>query len=194
MFRTTITNDEINQMPVEQFRGRILVVDDEKSMHKAGQILQGETLLGFDTETRPAFTKGVQHDTALVQISTADTALLFRLKHIRFSDDVRRVLESPRVLKIGAAIRDDIKGMQKMSHLRPGGFVDLQSIVGRWGINELSVKKMAAIVLGIKVSKAQRLTNWEAASLTPAQQSYAATDAWVCREIYLRLQQAPPLK
>ncbi|WP_298064587.1 3'-5' exonuclease [uncultured Rikenella sp.] len=187
MYQATITNDEINQMPVGHFPGHILVVDSEETMREAETLLQGETLLGYDTETRPSFQKGMKYGMALVQISTADTALLFRIKMAPLSENIRAMLSSPEIIKVGAAIRDDLRGMRQATEFRPAGFVDLQSVVKRWGIEELSVKKMAAIVLGIKVSKAQRLTNWEAVRLTEPQQDYAAMDAWVCREIYLRL-------
>lgn len=189
MYQATITNDEINGMPVGHFPGRVLVVDSEQTMRQAEALLRGETLLGYDTETRPSFQKGTKYGMALVQISTADTALLFRVKMAPLSENIRAVLSSPDIIKVGAALRDDIRGMRKVAEFRPAGFVDLQSVVKRWGIEELSVKKMAAIVLGMKVSKAQRLTNWEAVRLTEPQQDYAAMDAWVCREIYLRLRQ-----
>lgn len=187
MYQATITNDQINEMPVGHFPGRVLVVDSEETMREAEAVLRGQTLLGYDTETRPSFQKGTKYGMALVQISTADTALLFRVKLAPLSENIRAMLSSPEVIKVGAAIRDDIRGMRKVAEFCPAGFIDLQSVVKRWGIEELSVKKMAAIVLGIKVSKAQRLTNWEAVRLTEPQQDYAAMDAWVCREIYLQL-------
>ena len=188
MYQPTITNEEINEMPVGHFPGRVLVVDSEETMREAEAVLQGETLVGYDTETRPSFQKGLKYGMALVQISTADTALLFRVKQVPLSETIRAMLSSPDVIKVGAALRDDIRGMRQVAEFRPAGFVDLQAVVRWWGIEELSVKKMAAIILGIKVSKAQRLTNWEAVRLTEPQQDYAAMDAWVCREIYLRLQ------
>lgn len=192
MYQPTITNDEINLMPVAHFPGRVIVVDSEETMREAEAVLQGQTLVGYDTETRPSFQKGLKYGMALVQISTADTALLFRVKQVPLSESIRAMLSSPEVIKVGAAIRDDIRGMHQVAEFQPAGFVDLQALVKRWGIEELSVKKMAAIVLGVKVSKAQRLTNWEAVRLTEPQQDYAALDAWVCREIYLRLRAENP--
>jgi ribonuclease D len=186
-YQATITNEAINELPVGRFPGRVLVVDSEETMREAEEVLRGVSVVGYDTETRPSFQKGLKYGMALVQISTADTALLFRVKQVPLSAAVCEMLSSPEVLKVGAAIRDDIRGMRTVAEFRPAGFVDLQGVVGRWGIEELSVKKMAAIVLGIKVSKAQRLTNWEAVRLTEPQQEYAAMDAWVCREMYLRL-------
>lgn len=186
-FESTITNEVIDTLPRKEFSGLIVVVDSEKGMEKMVEVLRNERLLGYDTETRPAFKKGVSYPMALLQLSTQDTAFLVRLQRVAMSAGLIELLQSPDIIKVGAAIRDDIKGMQKLKRFKPQGFVDLQQIVERWGIQEKSVKKMAAIVLGIKVSKAQRLSNWEAVSLTPAQQDYAAMDAWVCREIYSQL-------
>lgn len=192
MFPSTITNEQLNELPMRNFEGEIIVIDNEASMERAAGVLQGETLLGFDTETRPAFQKGTRYKMALMQISTADTALLFRLHSCTLSKEVVKILENPGVLKIGAALHDDLSGLQKVCRFRPAGFVDLQSRIEHWGIQEKSVKKMAAIALGIKISKAQRLSNWEAVNLTPSQRDYAAMDAWVCREIYAKLQKIVP--
>lgn len=193
-YRSTITTEEIDTLPVGHFPGRLLVVDSAAAMREAERLLEGETLVGYDTETRPSFERGIRHGVALVQISTADTALLFRIGLQPLSAALCAMLSSPDVVKIGAAIRDDLRGMLRLARFRPAGFVDLQSLVSQWGIEELSVKKLAAIVLGIKISKAQRLTNWEAERLTAAQQDYAAMDAWVCREIYLRLRADDPAR
>lgn len=187
MFAATVTNEEINQLPVVHFTGKVIVVDSAQKMEQAEQALKNARIIGFDTETRPAFQKGLMYKMSLLQLSTEDTAILFRLHLVELSPAIVDILQSDKVLKIGAAIRDDIKGLQKIKKYKPAGFVDLQSIVGKWGIEGVSVKKMAAIVLGVKVSKAQRLSNWEAGQLTPAQIDYAAIDAWVCREIYVKL-------
>lgn len=187
MYRATITNEEINLMPVTTFTGRIIVADSAETMIMAEQALMQAKVIGFDTETRPSFRKGVSYKTALLQLSTEDTAVLIRLQYVGLSTVIKGILQSPEVLKIGAAIRDDIRGLQQFKRYQPAGFVDLQTIVRRWGIEDLSVKKMAAIVLGVKVSKAQRLSNWEAAQLTHSQMDYAAVDAWVCQRIYTEL-------
>ncbi|MEG1897681.1 MAG: 3'-5' exonuclease, partial [Mucinivorans sp.] len=121
---------------------------------------------------------------ALLQVSTPEVSLLFRVQKVKLTPRIIAILQDKNVLKIGAALRDDIKALQKTQPFTPAGFVDLQTIIPRWGIEEKSVRKMAAIVLGFKVSKAQRLSNWEAVRLTTAQQAYAATDAWVCLRIY----------
>jgi len=170
-------------MPKCAFPGTVEIVDTEEKAVAACAYLMAQSALGFDTETRPSFKAGVSNRT--------DRCFLFRLSQMKFVREVARVLESGDVVKVGAAVRDDIKGLQRLRWFRPQGFVDLQSVAGEWGIEEKSVRKLAAIVLGSSVSKAQRLSNWEAATLTKAQIGYAATDAWVCLEIYNRLMKEP---
>lgn len=186
-YRENISNEEVNALPVGAFGGQIVVVDTPEAIALACEYLAAQPVIGFDTETRPSFTKGVSNKVSLLQLSSGERSFLFRLNKIALERPILRLMESRTTIKIGAAIRDDIKGLQQLRQFNPRGFIDLQSIVGQYGIAELSVRKMAAITLGVKISKAQRLSNWEAASLTPAQQLYAATDAWISREIYVTL-------
>ncbi len=192
-YREHISNEEVNELPLGGFEGRITVVDTPESLAEACTYLSAQPIIGFDTETRPSFTRGVTNKVSLLQLSSGERAFLFRLNKVAMERPLLRLLESPDTLKVGAAIRDDIRGLQKLRHFSHKGFLDLQSLVGEYGIAELSVRKMAAIVLEVKVSKAQRLSNWEAVSLTPAQQLYAATDAWISREIYVQLKRFPPV-
>ena len=182
-----IDNEALEALPSRQFAGRITLVEEEHDIARACNYLLSCPVLGFDTETRPAFTAGTRNKVALLQLSSADECFLFRLCKVRLDKAVLKVLSEPRILKVGAAVRDDLKALQALRHFRPGGFVDLQHIIRDYGIDELGLRKMAAAVLGYKISKAQRLSNWEAAELTTAQQLYAATDAWVSREIYMKL-------
>lgn len=191
-YRANISNDEVTVLPAGIFEGSITVVDTPQALASACAYLAEQPLIGFDTETRPSFTRGSTNKVSLLQLASEGHAFLFRLNKVAVERPLLRLLESSATLKIGAAIRDDIRALQQLRRFDAKGFVDLQSIVGGYGIAELSVRKLAAIVLGIKVSKAQRLSNWEAADLTPAQQRYAATDAWVTREIYVRLTQHTP--
>ncbi len=186
-YSPTIENDEINQLPLIAFGGEIVVVDSQDQVANAVECLQKELVVGYDTETRPSFKKGKNNDVALLQLSGEKKCYLFRLNKIKIDQTLTGLLEDDAVMKIGAAITDDIKIMNKLHRFTPKGFVDLQKIVKEHGIEAISVKKMAAIVLGGKVSKAQRLSNWEAQQLTVPQMIYAATDAWVCREIYMKL-------
>ena len=186
-YQETISNDEVNLLPQGAFPGKIVVVDTPAAIASACDYLLSRDVIGFDTETRPAFSKGVSNKVSLLQLSSGEQAFLFRLNKIALEKPILRVMESASVLKIGAAIRDDIRALQRLRRFSPRGFIDLQSIVGDYGITELSLRKMAAITLRMKISKAQRLSNWEGNVLTPAQQSYAATDAWISREIYVEL-------
>jgi len=186
MFRISISPEEIGALELAAFPGEITVVDalDER-FEAAIRYLKRQKVLGFDTETRPTFTPE-QHSngTALLQLSGSGKAYLFRLQKTGLPRALSAILASPRIIKVGAATTDDVRGLQKIARFVPKSFVDLQSIVWEYGIRDKSVKKMTAIILGVKISKAQQLSNWEAETLTESQQRYAATDAWVCREMY----------
>lgn len=187
VFKNEISKEEVNELPKAVFNGDIFVVSTEVELQKHLPRLIKDNIIGFDTETKPTFKKGQLNGIALLQLATPDIALLIKVKEVGLPVDLIKVLESPRILKIGAAIRDDNRGLQKLVRFTPAGFIDLQSIVSDFGIDSLSVRNLAAIVLGQKVSKSQQLSNWDAPVYTDAQQQYAAIDAWVCREIYLKL-------
>ena len=174
-------------MPAAAYGGRVIVVSDQDQLAEACEYLGRQSVIGFDTETRPAFKKGVVYRVALLQLSTDERCYLIRLCRIQFDKVLAKLLENKDVVKVGAGITNDLRALQALRRFRHDGFVDLQSIVSDWGIDDKSVRKMAAIVLGLRVSKAQRLSNWEATELTKPQQMYAATDAWICSEIYKRL-------
>lgn len=174
-------------MPAANYGGSIIVVSGEAELAEACEYLCRQTVIGFDTETRPSFKAGVIHRVALLQLSTDERCYLIRLCKAPLNKAVTNILSSGEIIKVGAGVANDLNALQKLRHFRHDGFVDLQNIVAEWGIGEKSVRKMAATVLGLRVSKAQRLSNWEAAELTPPQRMYAATDAWICTEIYKRL-------
>jgi len=189
MFQISISPEEISALELAAFPGEIVLVDEEGVvLDKAIRYLKRQRILGFDTETRPTFSPD-QHSsgTALLQLSGGGKAFLFRLKKIGLPRPLAAILANPSIIKVGAATRDDIIGLQKITKFSPKSFVDLQSIVCEYGIRDKSVKKMTAIILGVKISKAQQLSNWEAEHLSESQQRYAATDAWVCREMYQKL-------
>ena len=189
MYKESITPDEIQKLEYTSFPGKIYVIDSVGAeFNRAIAYLRSQRVIGFDTETRPTFSpQQPRYGVALLQLSGKDKAFLFRVNTIGMHRRLCNLLADARVLKIGAAILDDIRGLQKKRDFVPAGFVDLQKIVWEWGIRDKSVKKMAAIILGSRVSKTQQLSNWEAETLSEAQQMYAATDAWVCREMYLKL-------
>ena len=189
MFAESVTPQEIEKLEYASFPGKIYVIDSVGAeFNRAIAYLRSQKIIGFDTETRPTFTPSQpRYGVSLLQLSGQDKAFLFRIKTIGMHRRLCNLLANPKILKIGAAIHDDIRGLQRLRDFIPDGFVDLQKIVWEWGIRDKSVKKMAAITLGIRISKSQQLSNWEAEQLSDAQCLYAATDAWVCREMYLRL-------
>ena len=189
MYRESIDKEELAELPLIQFEGKISLVESNEDYISSIEYLSKQTMLGFDTETKPAFKKGVVYEVALLQLATSDRAFLFRLNKIGLPNSLKNILENPEIQKIGVAIRDDIKGLQKLNHFKPGGFIELQDHVKDYGIQNFSLKKLSAIVLGFRISKSQRVTNWEAPDLSEAQQIYAATDAWVSHRIYESLNQ-----
>ena len=187
MFKAKITKEEVNKMPVVGFDGKITLVDDVSKLQAAIDELRLADVVGVDTETKPSFTRGTHHKVSLVQISTATHCFLFRLNKISFPKELADFLADDKIKKIGLALRDDFNGLIRQRSFKPDNFVDLQSIVMSYGILELGLQKIFAIVFGRKISKAQRLTNWENDVLTDQQQVYAATDAWASLLIYLQL-------
>ena len=190
-FIDKISNEQTALLPAVEFRGEIRIVEQERDIAAACKLLAEQPVIGFDTETRPSFRPGVTFRVSLLQLSTPKVCFLFRLNKIPLAKPILQLLEDKKVLKIGADVAGDLRSLRQIRHFRDGGFVDLQSIASEWGIGEKSLRKLSAIVLGQRVSKAQRLSNWEATTLTDKQQLYAATDAWVCIRIYEQLLRTP---
>lgn len=188
-FIENILPEAIEMMPLASFPGKICVIDSlSEDYRKAIRYLKRQKILGFDTETKPCFTPHTPNPgVALLQLSGGGKAFLFRIKSLGMQRALCNILANPDIVKVGAATTDDVRGLQRYAKFKPASFVDLQKIVPEWGIRDKSVKKMAAIILGVKVSKTQQLSNWEADKLSDPQMKYAATDAWICREMYLRL-------
>ena len=183
--KSTITKAEIAQMPIVQFPGRIFVIYTETDAAKAVAYLKSQQIVGVDTETRPSFKRGRSHKVALLQIATTDTCFLFRLNQIGMPAILQDFLMGD-TLKIGLSLKDDFMMLsrRKEVHAEEGNWIELQDYVGRFGIEDRSLQKIFANLFGKKISKAQRLSNWEAESLSDSQINYAATDAWACVEIY----------
>lgn len=186
-FIPSISNEEVSALPAISFDGEIVVVEDSASLASVCESLSHERLIGFDTETRPSFTAGVVNRVALMQLSTAERCYLIRLNKVPLDKALIDILCDEAVTKVGAGVQNDIRALNMLRHFRARGFVDLQDEVSQFGIEDRSLRKLSGIILGKKVSKAQRLSNWEAKVLTQSQQLYAATDAWVCVEIFRRL-------
>lgn len=184
MFKENITKEELTDLPLRWFEGEIVVVDNFDKLELAVEILSKAKVIGFDTETKPAFKKGVFNKVALLQLSVKNRAFLFRLNKIGLPVEICKILTNPKVIKPGVAINDDIKALNKIKAFIPKGFVELQEHAKSLGITDFSLKKLAAITCGFRISKGQQLSNWEADELTEAQQIYAATDAWAALEIF----------
>ncbi|MBP5539531.1 MAG: 3'-5' exonuclease domain-containing protein 2 [Bacteroidales bacterium] len=189
MFAESIEIDEIVKLEYASFSGEVTVIEEDgPAFEEAVAYLSQRHLLGFDTETRPCFSPlQPRSEVALLQLSSGDRAFLFRLKSLKLKHRLRKILSDPDIIKVGAAVRDDIRGLQRLGQFEAAEFVDLQQIIWQWGVRDKSVKKMAAIILGVRISKTQQLSNWEAAKLSESQIKYAATDAWVCETMYLKL-------
>ena len=192
-FASTVPVDEIEQLEMASFPGEITVVSSDKSdeFEQAMAYLGEQQALGFDTETKPCFVPKVpRNKMAILQLSGPDKAYIFRLQQVGVPPRLAALLGNPGILKIGAAIHDDIRGLQEYRRFIPKGFVDLQRLAPEYGIEEKSVRKMSAIILKKRVSKSQQLSNWESSHLSEAQLRYAAIDAWICREMYYKLKES----
>lgn len=189
-FIPTISNEAVASLEPARFDGKIVVVDTAEALASACADIATHTEVGFDTETRPSFTAGITNKVALMQLSVGDVCYLIRLNRLPLDKALLAILQNPAIKKVGAAVQNDIQRLGELRHFKAAGFVDLQNEVGQFGIEDRSLRKLSGIILGKKVSKAQRLSNWEAHTLTPQQQVYAATDAWVCVEILHALERA----
>ncbi len=187
-YASTISREEVNALPTEQFNGRIVVISEQEAVSGAVAVLRREKVLGFDTETKPSFKKGQIHQVALLQLATKDIAYLFRLNYIGLPPELVNILADENIIKVGAAIKDDILSLQKLTSFVPGGFIELQEYVKEFNIESNALRKISAIVLNFKISKSQQVSNWEREGLTEAQEIYAATDAWVSYMIYQELE------
>ena len=189
IFKARIEKSEINTLPTVSFEGRIITIDTPEAVDQAMKALSTESIIGIDTETRPSFRKGVQHNVSLIQLSTANTCFLIRLHRTGMPDSLIKLLENKKIAKIGLSLHDDYQALCKRRTFKAGNFIDLQKYVGEFGIEEMSLQKIYAIVFGQRISKSQQLTNWENDVLTDKQKLYAATDAWACLKIYNLLKQ-----
>jgi len=183
------TKDDINAMPLRRYEGPVAVVRTEKQRTQALREMEGETLLGFDTETRPVFKKGRRPGPpALIQLATAACVYVFQINLLPMCNGLCDLMEDNRVIKTGVAVRDDILGLQKMADFEPRRFIDLSEITTAASMQTHGLRNMAANLLGFRISKSAQCSNWAKDNLTPQQVNYAATDAWVSRELYLALE------
>lgn len=183
----SISKEKLLELPEVKYPGKVILVDSAAKSRSALTYLNRVSQIGFDTETRPSFQKFRHYNVSLAQISVDDECFLFRLKQIGSIDSFMRFLENPSVQKIGLSLKDDFHSLAKLAPFEPQGFVELQSFVKGYQIADNSLQKIYGIIFNNRISKSQRLTNWEAQTLTESQQHYAAIDAWACQRIYNHL-------
>ena len=186
-FAAHIAKNAIQELPLTYFEGEVIVVDRPEQVAEAAGYLNQFTVLGVDTEARPSFKRGVHYPTALVQIATEERCYLFRLTPVGLPVKIAQIFANPAICKVGLAFKDDINGLRRRRDFKPANCIDLQSIVCKYGIMDMGLQKIFAIVFGKKISKAQQLTNWENTVLTESQKMYAATDAYTTLRLYLEL-------
>lgn len=182
--KKTISKEEINELPIVTFPGTIKLITNPAERREAVSELMKEEVIGFDTECRPAFRKGESYPISLLQLSTKDTAYLFRLNKVKFAGELVDLMASEKVKKVGVAVHDDIKGLQKLSPFKAGGFVEIAELAKSHEIIKLGLRSLTGIMLGKRLSKKAQLSNWAINRLSTAQMEYAATDAWIGLELY----------
>jgi len=183
-FYKKVPKEVIVELPVKAFEGEIIIVEDDSQIESIVNYLNNFKIIGFDTETRPSFKKGERHQVALLQLATDEKAFLFRLDKIGLHSDIIKILTNPDIVKTGVAIHDDLKALKSHTDFTPESFVELQTFVNDFGIDDNGLKKLTCNLLGFRISKKARLSNWEVDEYTEEQKKYAATDAWVSYEIY----------
>lgn len=188
-FKPDLTKDDINEYPLFKYDGEVVLVESEETLEDVLPALLAERVLGFDTETKPTFQKGKMHDPALVQLAAFDKVYLFPLKKIPLDHRLAGLLAAPGIIKAGVAIADDVRFLQNLYAFQPAGLVDLSCIARKNNIGVFGLRGLAACLLGVRISKTARCSNWGNSRLSAQQVVYAATDAWISRQIYMKAEE-----
>ncbi len=187
MFEKRITKDEINELPLFKYEGKIVIAADEIQIAKAIKEIEKNNLVGFDTETKPTFKKGEFNHVALIQIATPEKVYLLRIHQVGITNSLVKFLSNDKISKVGIALDDDLVALNKKRKFVPAGFIDLNKIAPTLGIENIGARNLSALLLTSRISKNQQVSNWENPVLTAPQLKYAATDAWICLEMYSKL-------
>ena len=184
-FPKRLDKETINELPLIRFHGAIHVAEDSKSFNRFASRLAKQRVLGFDIECKPNFKRGPNNPPALIQLATADQAFIFRLFPVMKLGPLLDILTNPDTIKTGVAIKDDLKNLNKIEEFEAAGFEDLATLAKSLEIEQTGLRNMTAIFFKHRLSKSAQLSNWQKRPLTPSQINYAATDAWISRELYL---------
>lgn len=184
VFQEYVTPEEVNALPLTYYEGKIVLIDKKEQVAAAVEEINQYAVVGFDTETKPTFVKGQFYHISLIQLAIPDKVFLFRINHTGFTQPLRDLMANKNILKVGVGLRDDVIGLQKIHDFEAAGFEEIHKYVVDLGVRNTGLRKLAAILLQVRISKGQQTSNWENAILTKNQQSYAATDAWICLEMY----------
>ena len=187
--RRTISREEINELPIRRYEGEVHLVASAQDLDRAMADIRAERVLGFDTETRPAFRKGEHHLPCLVQVATERAVYLFPLQRMDFSAAIAELLAAREIVKIGVSLAHDLRELKLVFPFEEASMLDAGATVQRHGLGQTGLRNLAALFLGFRIPKGNRTSNWAARQLSPAQLTYAATDAWVCRELFLRFRE-----
>lgn len=179
--------DEINERPMRKYEGKVHLIRSESELTDAVSRLERESILGFDTETRPAYRKGESYLPALLQLAGENEAFIFQLKFTGLPQPLLAILANPNIIKAGVSLNHDIIELRTLAQFEPAGFVDIGNLAKKNGIQNHGLRGLAAVLLGFRISKSAKTSNWASNDLTPSQIIYAATDAWVGRELYLEM-------
>ena len=189
-----ISREELIELPIRRYEGSVHVVAGHADLQRAMQDILRESVVGFDTETRPAFRPGESYLPSLVQFATASAVYLLQVQQQDLSGPVREVLSSEKIIKVGVSVTDDMRNLKKLFQFDERSVVDLGKVAERNGLKQTGIRNLAGIFLGTRIPKGTKTTNWAARRLTPQQIAYAATDAWACRELYLRFKELKMLQ
>ena len=189
VFQEYVTPEEVNALPLTYYEGKIVLIHKTEEVSAAVDEISQHSAVGFDTETKPTFVKGQFYHISLIQLAIPGKVFLFRINHTGFTQPLIDLFANEKILKVGVGLRDDIIGLQKISHFEPAGFEEIHNYVIDLGVRNTGLRKLAAILMQVRISKGQQTSNWENVILTKNQQSYAATDAWICLEMYNLLEE-----
>lgn len=185
--RISITSEEINNLPLRTFSGKTSVISEPQQLSKIVKEIAFHEVVGFDTETRPSFKKGQVFQVSLLQLAIPKKVYLIRLNYTGVTDELASLFSDSSIVKTGVGIRDDLKALQRLRSFEPANCHDLSMLAKEAGLQVESVKKLTALLLGFRISKSAQTSNWEVPTFTQKQIEYAATDAWVCLELFHKL-------